>query len=171
MNKGLEIIEAKILFNLDISNIQALIHRESKIHALVEFFDGTIIAHMSNPDMTIPISYALTFPKRAFVKHNNDFDYTTFSFEHISLDKFPCYKLARYVAETAKNSPLILNAANEISVEYFLENKISFVDIPDIVEHVLETSEFIDHTDLESLIDNDNDVRLLTKSYIKNKYL
>jgi 1-deoxy-D-xylulose-5-phosphate reductoisomerase len=171
MNKGLEIIEAKILFNLNISNITALIHRESKIHALVEFFDGTIISHMSNPNMMIPISYALTFPKRIFVNNDNEFDYTNFSFEEIPLNKFPCYKLARYVAETSKNSPLILNAANEISVEYFLEDKISFMDISAIVEHVLETSEFVDHNDLESLIDNDREIRISAINYIKRKYL
>jgi len=171
MNKGLEIIEAKILFNIDISKIQAIIHRESKIHALVEFFDGSIISHMSNPNMMIPISYALTFPSRTFLNNIQDFEYTSFSFEEVPLDKFPCYKLARYAAETAKNTGLILNAANEISVEYFLENKISFLDIPNIIEYILENSELADHNDLESLIDNDNEIRTSTKNYIKHKYL
>ncbi len=171
MNKGLEVIEAKILFNIDISNIQAVIHRESKIHALVEFFDGSIISHMSNPNMMIPISYALTFPKRTSLNNIQDFDYTSFSFEEVPLEKFPCYKLARFAAETAKNTGLILNAANEISVEYFLENKISFLDIPNIIEHILETSEFADHNDFESLIDNDDEIRIATKNYIKYKYL
>ena len=171
MNKGLEIIEAKILFNIDISKIQAIIHRESKIHALVEFFDGSIISHMSNPNMMIPISYALTFPKRTFLSSIQDFDYTSFSFEEVPLDKFPCYKLARYAAETGKNSGLILNAANEISVEYFLENKISFLDIPNIIEYILETSEITNHKDFESLINNDNEIRISTIKYIKHKYL
>jgi len=171
MNKGLEIIEAKILFNIDLCKIQAIIHRESRIHALVEFFDGSIISHMSNPNMMIPISYALTFPRRTFLDNIHDFDYTSFSFEEVPLDKFPCYKLARYAAETAKNSGLILNAANEISVEYFLENKISFVDIPNIIEYILETSEFVNHYDFESLIENDNEIRISTKNYIKHKYL
>jgi 1-deoxy-D-xylulose-5-phosphate reductoisomerase len=171
MNKGLEIIEAKILFNIDISKIKAIIHRESKIHALVEFFDGSIISHMSNPNMMIPISYALTFPKRTFLNNIKDFDYTSFSFEDVPLEKFPCYKLARYAAETAKNSGLILNAANEISVEYFLENKISFLDIPNIIEYILETSESANHNDFESLIDNDSEIRVSTKKYIKHKYL
>jgi 1-deoxy-D-xylulose-5-phosphate reductoisomerase len=171
MNKGLEIIEAKILFNINISNIQAIIHRESKIHALVEFFDGSIISHMSNPNMMIPISYALTFPRRTLLDNIQDFDYTSFSFEEVPLEKFPCYKLARYVAETAKNSGLILNAANEISVEYFIENKISFLDIPNIIENILEISEFANHDDFDSLIDNDNEIRISTKNYIKHKYL
>jgi 1-deoxy-D-xylulose-5-phosphate reductoisomerase len=171
MNKGLEVIEAKILFNIDITKIQAIIHRESKIHALVEFFDGSIISHMSNPNMMIPISYALSFPRRTSLNNIQDFDYTSFSFEEVPLDKFPCYRLARYAAETAKNSGLILNAANEISVEYFLENKISFLDIPNIIEYILETSEIANHNDFESLIDNDNEIRISTKNYIKHKYL
>ncbi len=171
MNKGLEIIEAKILFNIDISKIQAIIHRESKIHALVEFFDGSIISHMSNPNMMIPISYALTLPRRTILNNIQDFNYTSFSFEEVPLDKFPCYKLARYAAETGKNAGLILNAVNEISVEYFLENKISFIDIPHIIEHILETSESVNNNDFESLIDNDNEIRISTKNYIKDKYL
>jgi 1-deoxy-D-xylulose-5-phosphate reductoisomerase len=89
----------------------------------------------------------------------------------VPLDKFPCYKLARYAAETGKNSGLILNAANEISVEYFLENKISFIDIPNIIEYILETSESADNNDFESLIDNDSEIRVSTKKYIKDKYL
>jgi 1-deoxy-D-xylulose-5-phosphate reductoisomerase len=89
----------------------------------------------------------------------------------VPLDKFPCYKLARYAAETGKNSGLILNAANEISVEYFLENKISFLDIPNIIEYILETSESANHNDFESLIDNDSEIRVSTKKYIKHKYL
>jgi 1-deoxy-D-xylulose-5-phosphate reductoisomerase len=171
MNKGLEIIEAKILFNIDTSNINALIHRESRVHALVEFFDGTIISHMSNPNMMIPISYALTYPKRVFNNDYQSFNYTNFSFEEIPLDKYPCYRLARYVAETDKNSALILNAANEISVEYFLDGKISFLNIPDIIEHILDVSDYVDHTDLDSILNNDMQTRELTKKYIKNKYL
>jgi 1-deoxy-D-xylulose-5-phosphate reductoisomerase len=119
----------------------------------------------------IPISYALTFPRRTLLDNIQDFDYTSFSFEEVPLEKFPCYKLARYVAETAKNSGLILNAANEISVEYFIENKISFLDIPNIIENILEISEFANHDDFDSLIDNDNEIRISTKNYIKHKYL
>ena len=171
MNKGLEIIEAKILFNIDLSKIQAIIHRESKIHALVEFFDGSIISHMSNPNMMTPISYALTFPKRTFLNSIQDFDYTSFSFEEVPLDKFPCYKLARYAAETGKNSGLILNAANEISVEYFLEDKISYLNIPSIIEDILEISEIVVHDDIVTIIENDLEIRKVTKDLIKTKYL
>ena len=170
MNKGLEIIEAKMLFNLDIDNITALIHRQSKIHALVEFFDGTVISHMSNPDMRIPISYAITYPERTYNYTSNDFLYDDFSFDKVPYEKFPCYRLARKVAEIGKNSGLILNAANEISVEYFLEDRISYLDIPCVIEDVLDTSEIYDHNDIDSITANDNEIRELTKNCIKTKY-
>ena len=170
MNKGLEIIEAKILFNLDINNIKAIIHRQSKIHAFVEFFDGTVISHMSNPDMRIPISYAITYPERLYRDNRNDFSYDSFSFEEVKYDKFPCYRLARNVAEIGKNTGLILNAANEISVEYFLEDKISYLDIPNIIEDILDSSAVVKHDTLDSIIENDREIRKLTRDYIKTKY-
>ena len=170
MNKGLEIIEAKTLFNLSINNISAIIHRQSKIHAFVEFFDGTIISHMSNPDMKIPISYAITYPERVYRSNRSDFSYDNFSFEELIYDNFPCYRLARKVAEIGKNTGLILNAANEISVEYFLEDRISYLDIPNIIEDILESSTVVNHDTLDSIIDNDREIRELTKDCIKTKY-
>ena len=170
MNKGLEIIEAKTLFNLDVNNIKAIIHRQSKIHAFVEFFDGTVISHMSNPDMRIPISYAITYPERMYSDNKGNFSYENFSFEDVNYDKFPCYRLARKVAEMGKNTGLILNAANEISVEYFLKDKISFLDIPNIIEDILDSSDVVDHDTLDSIIENDREVRELTRNYIKTRY-
>ena len=171
MNKGLEIIEAKLLFNINIDNIKALIHRQSKVHAFIEFFDGTIISHMSNPDMKIPISYAITYPERMYNAMSNDFLYDSFSFETVPHDKFPCYWLARNVAEIGQNTGLILNAANEISVEYFLEDKISYLDIPNIIEDILETSKIVEHDNIDTIIENDLEIRKLTKDLIKTKYL
>ena len=170
MNKGLEIIEAKTLFNLDINNINAIIHRQSKIHAFVEFFDGTIISHMSNPDMRIPISYAITYPERMYRDNRGDFSYDKFSFEEVIYDKFPCYRLARKVAEIGKNTGLILNAANEISVEYFLKDKISYLDIPNIIEDILDSGDVVEHDTLDSIIENDKEIRELTRNYIKTRY-
>ena len=170
MNKGLEIIEAKTLFNLDVNNIKAIIHRQSKIHAFVEFFDGTVISHMSNPDMRIPISYAITYPERMYSDNKEDFSYENFSFEDVIYDKFPCYRLARKVAEMGKNTGLILNAANEISVEYFLKDRISFLDIPNIIEDILDSSDVVDHDTLDSIIENDKEIRELTRNYIKTRY-
>ncbi len=171
MNKGLEIIEAKTLFNINIDNITALIHRQSKVHAFVEFFDGTIISHMSYPDMKIPISYAITYPERVYSYASNDFLYDNFSFENVPHKKFPCYWLARNVAEIGQNTGLILNAANEISVEYFLEDKITYLDIPNVIEDILETSKVVEHESLETIVENDLEVRKLTKDLIKKKYL
>ena len=171
MNKGLEIIEAKVLFNLDLDNIIAIIHRQSKVHALVEFFDGTVIAHMSNPDMKIPISFALTYPERIYEHSNSQHDYTDLSFEKLSLEQFPCYRLSRNVAKLGKNSGLILNAANEISVEYFLKKKIIYTDIPRIIEDTLDTSEIIRHDDINCILENDLEIRKKTREIIKIKYL
>ncbi len=170
MNKGLEIIEAKLLFNLNLEKINAIIHRQSKVHALVEFYDGTIIAHMSDPDMKIPISYALTFPNRVYKSASTKFVYSDLTFEDIPISKFPCYKLARSVAETGKNSGLILNAANEISVEYFLDDKIMYIDIPNIIEEVLNKSEISSKNDIGSVLENDKEVRIITKKLLKEKY-
>ena len=170
MNKGLEIIEAKLLFNLNLEKINAIIHRQSKVHALVEFFDGTVIAHMSDPDMKIPISYALTFPHRVYRSPSKKFVYNDLTFEDIPISKFPCYKLARTVAEIGKNSGLILNAANEISVEYFLNDKIMYTDIPSIIEEILNKVEIISNSDIGSVLDNDEEIRVITKRLIKEKY-
>ena len=170
MNKGLEIIEAKLLFNLNLDKINAIIHRQSTVHALVEFFDGTVIAHMSDPDMKIPISYALTFPHRVYKSASNKFIYNDLTFEEIPISKFPCYKIARSVAETGKNSGLILNAANEISVEYFLNDKITYIDIPNIIEEVLNRVVITSKSDIESILENDKEVRMITRKLIKEKY-
>ena len=170
MNKGLEIIEAKLLFNLNLDKINAIIHRQSTIHALIEFFDGTVIAHMSDPDMKIPISYALTFPNRVYKSTSSKFTYNNLTFEDIPISKFPCYKIARSVAETGKNSGLILNAANEISVEYFLNDKITYIDIPNIIEEVLNRVVITSNSDIESILENDKEVRMITKKLIKEKY-
>ena len=170
MNKGLEIIEAKLLFNLNLDKINAIIHRQSTIHALVEFFDGTVIAHMSDPDMKIPISYALTFPHRVYKSVSSKFIYNNLTFEDIPISKFPCYKIARSVAETGKNSGLILNAANEISVEYFLNDKITYIDIPNIIEEVLNRVVITSKNNIESILENDKEVRMITKKLIKEKY-
>lgn len=170
MNKGLEIIEAKILFNIDLKKINALVHRQSKVHALVEFIDGTVITHMSKPDMKIPISYALTYPNRIYKTDNEDFSYNNLTFEDLSLDRFPCYKLARDVAENGKNTGLILNAANEISVEYFLEERILYTDIPNIIEEVLNANDVYSHSSIESILENDKQIRQFTMALIKSKY-
>ncbi len=136
----------------------------------MEFFDGTVIAHMSDPDMKIPISYALTFPHRVYKSASSKFIYNDLTFEEIPISKFPCYKIARSVAETGKNSGLILNAANEISVEYFLNDKITYTDISNIIEEVLNRIVVTSKSDIESILENDKEVSMITKKLIKEKY-
>ena len=102
--------------------------------------------------------------------NKGNFSYENFSFEDVNYDKFPCYRLARKVAEMGKNTGLILNAANEISVEYFLKDKISFLDIPNIIEDILDSSDVVDHDTLDSIIENDIEIRELTRNYIKTRY-
>ena len=101
---------------------------------------------------------------------SSKFIYNDLTFEDIPISKFPCYKIARSVAETGKNSGLILNAANEISVEYFLNDKIMYTDIPNIIEEVLNKVEVSTKNDIGSILDNDNEVRVITKKLIKDKY-
>ena len=125
---------------------------------------------MSDPDMKIPISYALTFPHRVYRSPSKKFVYNDLTFEDIPISKFPCYKLARTVAEIGKNSGLILNAANEISVEYFLKDKIMYIDIPNIIDEVLNSVEVSSKDNIESVLDNDKEVRMITKKLIKEKY-
>ena len=98
------------------------------------------------------------------------FIYNDLTFEEIPISKFPCYKIARSVAETGKNSGLILNAANEISVEYFLNDKITYIDIPNIIEEVLNRVVITSKNDIESILENDKEVRMITKKLIKDKY-
>ena len=121
--------------------------------------------------MKIPISYAITYPERMYNAMSNDFLYDSFSFETVPHDKFPCYWLARNVAEIGQNTGLILNAANEISVEYFLEDKISYLDIPNVIEDILEASKIVEHDNIDTIIENDLEIRKLTKDLIKTKYL
>ena len=131
MNKALEIIEAKYLFNEDPDKIEAIIHPEGLIHSLVEFYDGTILASMALPDMKIPISYGLGFPDTIEngVNKINLQKLKNLSFKAIDPQKFPSIDFAYFALKHEKGMPIILNAANEVAVELFLENKISFLSI------------------------------------------
>ena len=139
MNKGLELIEAHHLFNVDMPKLDAIIHPQSIVHALVYFLDGSVLAQLANPDMRIPIAYGLTYPRRmeSGVEHLDLVELTDLQFLEVDEDRFPCLKLARLAANEGGSSPIILNAANEIAVEAFLRGKISFVEIPQIIEEVM----------------------------------
>lgn len=136
MNKGLEVIEAKWLFDVDLNKINVLIHPQSIIHSMVEYEDGAVIAQLGEPDMKVPIQYALTYPNRvknSFTKINF-FEHNKLEFEKPDLNKFECLNLAYEAIKIGGNMPAVLNSANEVAVDLFLNNKIKFLDIPKLIE-------------------------------------
>ena len=169
MNKGLEVIEAKFLFDVDIKNIDVIIHPESIIHSMVQFKDGSIIAQLGEPDMRLPIQYALGYPKR-LSNSNKRYNFIDSS---LNFEK-PCYKtfnnlrLAFEAAKKEGNAPCILNAANEIVVSAFLKEKIKFLDMTSIIEDSLNKISYIANPNLDQLIETDRLTREYTNSMIKN---
>ncbi len=170
MNKGLEVIEAHHLFNQDYSNIKVVIHPESIIHSAVEFVDGSVLAQMGVPSMHIPIQYALTFPKRVKgIKSNslNLFEVKNLSFYKPDLEKFKALKLAIQAGKTGGVCPAILNAANEVAVYAFLEDRFKLGKIVDITEIALNNFENISNPDLDTLFEIDKKVRIYTKKMVE----
>lgn len=165
MNKGLEMIEAYHLFPVAKNQIDVVIHPESIIHGLVNYSDGSTLAMMSKPDMKTPISYALGFPKRIAIKHQKLDLAKIGSLNFFTPDekKFPALKLARKAMEAGGNSPCILNAANEIAVSRFLDDKIAFNDIIKIVVEVLERLPYSNISSLEDVLEIDNQARKIAK--------
>lgn len=140
MNKGLEVIEAHWLFELAINQIEVIIHPQSIIHSMVEFVDGSIKAQLGIPDMKLPIQYALSYPERfpASYSSMDFFKYAHLTFLEPDLKKFKCLDLAYRSLELGGNHTVVLNTANEIAVEKFLNNEISFIQIPELIEEALE---------------------------------
>ena len=140
MNKGLELIEACLLFDLPPAQVEIVVHPQSIVHSLVEYVDGSVLAQMGNPDMRTPIAYALGWPSRlaSGVESLDILRAAPLDFEAPDLERFPSLGLARAVAEAGGTTPAVLNAANEIAVGAFLERRLAFVDIPAVVEAVLE---------------------------------
>jgi 1-deoxy-D-xylulose-5-phosphate reductoisomerase len=157
MNKGLEIIEAYWLYHLPADKIDVVIHPESIIHSMVEFIDGSMKAQLSIPDMRIPIAYALSYPERIplSVKALSFREIRALHFEEPDMEKFKALKLAYEALQTSPVHPAILNAANEIAVDAFLEKKIRFTDIVEIVERMLEEQSPVSHYTLEQIIEID----------------
>ena len=169
MNKGLEMIEAKWLFNLRPDQIQVVIHQQSIIHSMVQFEDGSMKAQMGLPDMKLPIQYAMAFPHRI----KNDFPrldfkkYGTLTFEEPDIKTFRNLALATEAMFKGGNMPCILNAANEIAVWAFLRNRIGFLDITAVVEQVMEKTAFIAQPTLEEYFESDGEARNFAASLIK----
>ena len=139
MNKGLELIEACFLFDLPSTAVEVLVHPQSIVHSMVYYQDGSVLAQMANPDMRVPIAYGLAFPKR-MDSGAEALDLTRqepLQFQHPDLQRFPCLALGRAAMEVGGTGPALLNAANEVAVEAFLQEKVQFLDIPRIIDGVL----------------------------------
>jgi 1-deoxy-D-xylulose-5-phosphate reductoisomerase len=161
MNKGLEVIEAKWLFHLKPSQIDIVVHPQSIIHSIVQFEDGSMKAQMGLPDMKLPIQYALGYPLRLKSDFPR-FDFANFrslTFEEPDAEAFPCWKLAFDALESGGNAPCILNAANEIAVEFFLKDKITFLQIPDLLSGALAHIKHVKSPDLSDLLATDLETR------------
>ncbi len=169
MNKGLEMIEAKWLFNLAPHQIEVVIHAQSIIHSMVQFEDGSIKAQMGLPDMKLPIQYALGFPQRI----KNDFPrlnfkkYPSLTFEEPDIKTFRNLWLATEALKKGGNVPCVLNAANEIAVWAFLRNRIGFLDITAVVEKTMEAVAFIENPSLEEYFESDGEARNFAASLMK----
>jgi len=170
MNKGLEMIEARWLFNIVPENIEIIVHPQSIIHSMVQFSDGSVTAQMSTPDMRLPIQYALTYPFRADLDTKRvDFaKLAKFEFHSPDLEKFPCIRIAYEAIKKGGNIPCAMNAANEIAVEAFLNGKIQFLSIPKIIENVIIGTEFVAKPTLEDIYKTNDQARALATTIINN---
>ncbi len=169
MNKGLEVIEAMHIFDVSVKQIDIVVHQESILHSAVSFVDGSIIGQFGMPSMKLPIQYALTYPKRMELSGEN-FDFTKIAklnFEKPDMLRFPCLKLALQSAEVGGVKPIVLNAANEVLVKAYLEDRIGFYDISNILEKALEREFNYDHMNLQEVIECDKEVRKFTLDYIQ----
>lgn len=160
MNKGFEMIEAKWLFDTEPEKINIVVHPQSIIHSMVEFADGAVIAQMGHPDMREPIQYALSFPERLTLD-NKKLDFAelgSLTFEKPDLDKFPCLALAFEAIGRGGNIPCAMNAANEAAVAAFLQDRIRFYDIPDIISSCMAGVEFVGAPGIDELISMNDEV-------------
>ncbi len=173
MNKGLEVIEAKWLFGLNKDQIDVVVHPQSIIHSFVQFEDGSMKAQLGLPDMRLPIQYALTYPKRLKMKFErlNFNDFNKFTFEQPDLKTFRNLALSYEALELGGNMPCVLNAANEIAVEAFLNDEITFIEIPVVIEHCLEKAEHIRNPQYEDYVSTNDIGRRNALDYIQENLL
>ena len=169
MNKGFEMIEAFWLFNIKAKDIEIVIHPQSIIHSMVEYIDGSIKAQLSNPDMRLPIQYALSYPDR-FDIDDLKFNINTFSKLELfkdGLEKFKCIDLAFRAINLGGSYPTILNVANDLAVDLFLNKRVSFLDIPIIIEDCMNIHNYIEFPQLSDILS----LTKWTENYINRKYL
>lgn len=171
MNKALEVIEAHLLFGVDPSAIEVLIHPEAIVHSMVEWVDGSIIALLATPDMKLPIQYALSYPERmeATVPRLDFRSVRTLHFEPPDLEKFPCLQFGYQAARQGGSVPCVLNAANEEAVGTYLEGRLPLTRIPEVIEEVLSRHRFRKGVTLEELLEEDRVARDEARRYINDK--
>ena len=171
MNKGLEVIEAKWLFDMELSKIDVVIHPESIVHSMVEWTDGSTLAQLGPTDMRIMIQYALTYPRRlsAPVPRLDLMEARTLHFEPVDFEKFPCLSLAYSAAEAGGTLPVVLSSADEVVVAAFLEARIGFMDIPAILARVMDSHAVIAEPTLSDILEVDRWAKTTARSIIKNK--
>ena len=169
MNKGLEVIEAKWLFDLRADQVEVIVHPQSIVHSLVQFEDGSIKAQMGVPDMKLPIQYALTCPNRVKTNYKrfNFMDYPTLSFEKPDMDTFRNLKLAFDALEQGGNMPCIINAANEIAVAAFLKNETGFLAMSDVIETCMQQINYIKNPSLTDYLNTDKETRIFAQNLIQ----
>lgn len=172
MNKGLEIIEARWLFNVAVAKIEVVVHPQSIVHSMVDYIDGSIVAQMGNPDMRTPIAHGLAWPARvdSGVSMLDMAQVGRLDFEAPDLQRFPCLALARAVAEGAQSLAIALNAANEVAVQAFLDELITFTDIPVIIEAVLAQTDSSAALTMDAILAIDLQARQQAKSFMQRKY-
>ncbi len=173
MNKGLELIEAYYLFPVELDQIEILVHPQSVIHSMVGYVDGSVLAQLGSPDMRTPISYALAWPDRIETPSPRlDLaDIATLTFEAPDMERFPALKLARESLRAGGCRPCVLNAANEIAVQEFLDGNIGFLDITRVEEQVLADSDVRPVNSLEDVHEADRDARRKTSALIKSQFM
>jgi 1-deoxy-D-xylulose-5-phosphate reductoisomerase len=168
MNKGLEVIEACWLFNTGAASIQVVVHPQSVIHSMVEYTDGSVLAQLGNPDMRTPIAHAMAWPQRmeSGVASLNIFDVARLDFEEPDFGRFPCLRLAYEAIEAGGTAPAILNAANEVAVEAFLDERLAFLDIPRVIETTLARVTHRPSDTLETILAADEAARAVARQLI-----
>ncbi|MDZ5473445.1 1-deoxy-D-xylulose-5-phosphate reductoisomerase [Bacillus sp. 31A1R] len=170
MNKGLEVIEAHWLFNISYEKIDVLLHRESIIHSMIEFHDSSIMAQLGTPDMRVPIQYALTFPDRLPLKTANRLNLAEIGklhFKEMDFERFRCLRFAYEAGKAGGTLPTVLNAANEAAVAHFLEGKITFLQIEDLIEKALTNHDNINNPSLPIIQEIDQETRNYVNTLLK----
>jgi len=170
MNKGLELIEACWLFDVGPDKVEVVIHQQSIIHSMVDYTDGSVLAQMGNPDMRTPIAHAMAWPERieSGVEPLDMFRVGQLNFEKPNLERFPCLRLAFEAAEAGGTASTVLNAANEIAVAAFLDNKLGFTGIAKVIEATMDAVDFKEADSLETILSVDAQARQVASDIIKN---